>query len=169
MTDAKPSKSAKKREYLALQTLGEQLILLREEQLTRIDTDAELIEQVLRAKKISSHSALRRQKQLIGKIMREIDPQPIRAALAEIGHGDRVARSVFRQAEQWRDRIATEGKPALQEFFASTGQQSDVLAAQVRDHDGILEGDRRLHIRRKMFKEIHRLLQQRPELPKETL
>lgn len=158
MTDAKPSKSAKKREYLALQALGEQLILLRVKQLTRIDTDAELIEQVLRAKKISSHSALRRQKQLIGKIMREVDPEPIRAALARIGQGDLVAKSVFKQSEQWRDRIAAEGKLALQEFFTSTGQHSDVLAAQVRDHSSMPDGDRRLHIQRKMFKEIHRVL-----------
>lgn len=158
MTDSKPSKSAKKREYLALQVLGEQLILLREEQLTLIDTDADLVEQILRAKKITSHSALRRQKQLIGKLMREVDPEPIRAALAKIGRSNQAAKSVFKQAEQWRDRIAAEGKQAVQEFVVTTGQQSDVLAALVGDHDGMLDSDRRLHIRRRMFKEIHRML-----------
>ncbi len=158
MTDAKPSKSAKKREYLALQALGEQLILLREEQLARVDTDEDLIEQVLQAKRISSHGALRRQKQLIGKVMRGVDPEPIRAALAQFGHSDRVAKSIFKQSEQWRDRIVTEGQQALEDFFATTGQKSDVLSAHVRDHNSMLDSDRRLHIRRQMFKEIHRAL-----------
>ena len=65
MTDAKPSKSARKREYQELQNLGEQLILLSDDELTAIETDEYLIEQVIEARKISSRSALRRQKQLI--------------------------------------------------------------------------------------------------------
>ena len=39
MTDAKPSKSARKREYQALQDLGEQLILLGDQELDAIQTD----------------------------------------------------------------------------------------------------------------------------------
>lgn len=77
MTDAKPSKSAKKRQYHALQDVGERLIELTDEQLGQIDTDEQLIEQVKIAKKMSAHGALRRQKQLIGKLMRNIDSAPI--------------------------------------------------------------------------------------------
>ena len=108
MTDAKPSKSARKREYQALQDLGEQLILLGDQELDTIQTDGYLIEQVREAKRISAHSALRRQKQLIGKIMREVDPEPIREALAALGQSDRMEKSVFKQAEKWRDRIAAD-------------------------------------------------------------
>ena len=81
MTDSKPSKSARKREYLALQKLGEELILLRESDLQGIALDEELLEAVVAARQIKSHGALRRQKQYIGKIMRQVDPEPIRAAL----------------------------------------------------------------------------------------
>ena len=83
MTDPKPSKSARKREYLALQKLGEQLLTLRESDLHQIDLDAELLEAVLEARRIKSHGALRRQKQYIGKLMRRIDPEPIRTAIAQ--------------------------------------------------------------------------------------
>ena len=46
--------------------------------------DEDLLEAVLDARRIKSHSALRRQKQYIGKIMRRIDPQPIRAAMTRL-------------------------------------------------------------------------------------
>lgn len=82
MTDSKPSKSALKREFLALQKLGEQLVTLRESELRQIGLDEDLLEAVLDARQIKSHSALRRQKQYIGKLMRHTDPKPIRAAMA---------------------------------------------------------------------------------------
>jgi ribosome-associated protein len=81
VTDLKPSKTARKREFLALQKLGEELIALKESDLRQIGLDEDLLEAVLEARKIKSHSALRRQKQYIGKIMRHVDPEPIRAAM----------------------------------------------------------------------------------------
>ena len=84
MTDAKPSKSAKKREYLALQKLGEELITLRESDLLGIPLDEDLLDAVKEARQIRSRGALRRQKQYIGKLMRGGDVEPIREALARI-------------------------------------------------------------------------------------
>ena len=84
MTDSKPSKSARKREYLALQKLGEELLKLRESDLLDIELDDDLREAVLEARRIRSHGALRRQKQYIGKLMRHIDPDSLRAALARV-------------------------------------------------------------------------------------
>jgi ribosome-associated protein len=84
VTDSKPSKSARKREHLALQKLGEELITLRESDLLSLSLDEELIDAVLEARQIKSHGALRRQKQYIGKIMRQIDPEPVRVALERV-------------------------------------------------------------------------------------
>ena len=84
MTETKPSKSAKKREYLALQKLGEELLSVKESDLLSMQLDDELLEVILEARRIKSHGALRRQKQFIGKLMRGIDPEPIRAALARV-------------------------------------------------------------------------------------
>lgn len=84
MTDLKPSKSAKKREFLALQKLGEELIALKETDLRKLGLDEDLLDAVLDAHKIKSRGALRRQKQYIGKIMRHVDPEPVRAALARL-------------------------------------------------------------------------------------
>lgn len=84
MSDLKPSKSAKKREYLALQKLGEELIGLKESDLEKLDLDEDLLEAVREARTIKSHGALRRQKQYIGKLMRHIEPEPIREGLASL-------------------------------------------------------------------------------------
>jgi ribosome-associated protein len=86
VTELKPSKSARKREYLALQQLGEELLTLKKPDLLGMQLDDELLDAVLEARRIKAHGALRRQKQYIGKLMRDIDPAPIRAALARLRH-----------------------------------------------------------------------------------
>ena len=82
MTESKPSKSARKREFLALQKLGEELITLKESELRQIGLEQNLLDAVLEAQLIRTHGALRRQKQYIGKLMRNVDPEPVRAAIA---------------------------------------------------------------------------------------
>ncbi len=82
--ESKPSKSARKREYLALQKLGEELLTLRESDLLDMELDEDLLEAVLEARQMRSRGALRRQKQYIGKLMRHIDPEPLRIALARV-------------------------------------------------------------------------------------
>ncbi len=84
MDDSKPSKSARKREYLALQKLGEALIPLQEQDLRAMDLDEDLLEAVLQAKRISKRGALRRQKQYIGKLMGRLDPEPVSRALRRV-------------------------------------------------------------------------------------
>ncbi len=57
---------------------------LRDADLRSLELDEDLFEAVMEARGIKSHGALRRQKQYIGKIMRHIDPEPIRAALESL-------------------------------------------------------------------------------------
>jgi len=82
--DLKPSKSARKREYIALQKLGEELITLNASDLDSLPLDDSLREAVLQARQMKAHGALRRQKQYIGKLMRHIDPEPVRSELAKL-------------------------------------------------------------------------------------
>jgi len=82
--DLKPSKSARKREYIALQKLGEELIELKASDLDRLPLDDNIRDAVSEAKEMKAHGALRRQKQYIGKLMRHIDPEPIRSEMAKL-------------------------------------------------------------------------------------
>ena len=84
MDETKPSKSARKREYLALQKLGEELIPLQESDLRAMGLGEDLLDAILEARHMSKRGALRRQKQYIGKLMNRVDPEPIREALRQI-------------------------------------------------------------------------------------
>lgn len=84
MTELKPSKSARKREYLALQKLGEDLITLRLSDLESLPLDENLRDAIMEARQMKAHGALRRQKQYIGKLMRHIDPEPLRIEMAKL-------------------------------------------------------------------------------------
>lgn len=93
MDELKPSKSARKREYVALQKLGEDLIPLLESQLRAMELDEDLLEAVLEAKRMKKHGALKRQKQYIGKLMGRLeDPGTVRAALERVRAGKRENR-----------------------------------------------------------------------------
>lgn len=158
MPSTKPSKSARKREFLALQSLGEQLIGLTDEQLSSIALDENLLDAVRAAREMQAHGALRRQKQLIGKLMRHVDPEPIERALASFGQHDGLAKKIFREAEQWRDRLAKEGQQALPEFFAVTGGENRELGKHVKDYQATTHEKARRLLRRRMFSEIHKEL-----------
>ena len=77
-----PSKSQLKREMTALQDLGAELVKLSKDRLAKIDMPERLRDALLDAQRFTKHEAKRRQMQYIGKIMRSVDPEPIRAALA---------------------------------------------------------------------------------------
>lgn len=158
MSVSKPSKSARKREVLALQSLGERLIGLSAAQLDSMALDERLLEAVQKAQQMKAYGALRRQKQLIGKLMRQVDPTPIRRALDAFGREDRLARALFHDAEQWRDRIATEGHPALEDFFALTGRDNDELRRLARTLDTAADDKARRLARRRIFAAVHREL-----------
>jgi ribosomal 50S subunit-associated protein YjgA (DUF615 family) len=80
-----PSKTQRKRDAHALQTLGIQLVALSVVQLARLDLPEALHEAVRAAQRMRAHGARTRQMQYIGKLMRQLEPgvlSRIRAALA---------------------------------------------------------------------------------------
>src|SRR5262245_57222103 len=79
----RPSKSARKREADAAQALGTRLIELRQSDLEALQLPEKLLDAILLAKRITSRGGLARQRQYIGKMMRDIDLAPIEAALGE--------------------------------------------------------------------------------------
>ena len=113
----KPSKTRRKKEMIALQKLGETLVNLPKSQLAKIPVPDELLEAVTVARSLKDHEAKRRQFQYIGKIMREIDPEPIKAALRKIESNSEANTVQFHQAEQWREKLIANGDDALQELL----------------------------------------------------
>ncbi|HTT42245.1 MAG TPA: ribosome biogenesis factor YjgA [Steroidobacteraceae bacterium] len=112
----RPSKSARKRAAHAAQDLGEQLIELNDAQLSALALPPTLEEAVRAARHIRSRAGLARQRQYIGKLMRALDPEPIRAALAARSAADARAAERFKRVESWRARLIDEGAAALEEL-----------------------------------------------------
>lgn len=106
--DDRPSKTRRKQDMHALQALGAALVALGPGQLAAIDMPESLREAVLAAKRITSREARRRQLQYIGRLMREVDADAIRAALHEQSAGQHREVALARAAEGWRTRILTE-------------------------------------------------------------
>lgn len=78
----KPSKSARKRAAHAAQALGERLVGLRREELDGLELPERLREAIEAAQQIRARGALARQRQFIGKLMREVDLTAIEEALS---------------------------------------------------------------------------------------
>jgi ribosome-associated protein len=112
----RPSKSARKRAAHAAQDLGETLIRLRDAELEALDLPERLSEAIREARRITSRAGGARQRQYIGKLMREIDTEPIRAALAARSERDALESQLFKRAESWRERLIIEGESALDEL-----------------------------------------------------
>lgn len=112
------SKSQKKREASALQQLGERLLTLSDKQLKEIDLPDNLVEAIELAKSIKARGGLKRQLQYIGKLMRNIDVEPIETYFAKLDNRHHDANKVFHQLERWRERILTEGDSVLTELKA---------------------------------------------------
>lgn len=111
-----PSKSARKRAAHAAQDLGEQLIRLRDSDLEALDLPERLIDAIRAARSITARGGAARQRQYIGKLMRDIDLEPIRAFFASRSEIDSRESERFKRVEAWRERLITEGAPALGEL-----------------------------------------------------
>jgi ribosome-associated protein len=113
----RPSKTQRKKSVQALQSLGERLAELNANQLAALGLPEDLREALVDARKMKSHEARRRQLQYIGRLMREVDPAPIREKLAEWDGRSREHAAREHAIARWRDRIM-EGDEALTEMAA---------------------------------------------------
>lgn len=112
-----PSKSQRKRDADAAQKLGTRLIELKESELQALDLPETLLDAILLAKRITSRGGLARQRQFIGKLMRDLDLTAIEAALAEKSRTAQFASEKHKRVEAWRARLLTEGPAALDELL----------------------------------------------------
>jgi ribosome-associated protein len=111
-----PSKSERKRAAHAAQDLGVTLIGLRDSDLVALDLPERLVDAVREARRIPSRGGGARQRQYIGKLMRDIDLEPVRAALAARGEQSALEAGRFKRLEAWRERLIAEGSAALEEL-----------------------------------------------------
>jgi ribosome-associated protein len=111
-----PSKSARKRAAHAVQDLGAALLELNAAQLSALALPEALAGALAEARRITSRAARARQLQYIGKLMRSVDPEPIRAALAAADAEAAREGERHKRISAWRERLLLEGDAALDEL-----------------------------------------------------
>jgi ribosome-associated protein len=134
------SKSQKKRNMIALQSVGEELVALSTDVINKMDLPDELRVAVLDAKRIpnSKHGGNKRQIQYIGRLMREVDPAPILAQLQALKAPNQKQTAQHHLAERWRERMLTDATSIaafVREFpEADAAALEKMLAAAKDDH-----------------------------------
>ena len=105
MEDERPSKTQRKKEMHDLQALGAELVALNERELASIELPERLLDAVNDARQMKKFEARRRQLQYIGKLMRDVDPEPIRKRLAAWKSVSHAHTARFQLLERWRTRL----------------------------------------------------------------
>ncbi|WP_158781243.1 ribosome biogenesis factor YjgA [Pantoea sp. BAV 3049] len=106
------SKSEIKRDAEELKRLGAELVDLSKNALDRIPLDEDLRTAIELAQKIKKEGR-RRQLQLIGKMLRSRDEDPIRQALDKLKNRHNQQVALFHKLEMLRDRLVAEGDDAM--------------------------------------------------------
>ena len=159
-----PSKTQRKADAHALQTLGAELVALNRAKLDQVDLPESLRDAIVAAQSITKHEARRRQMQFIGKLMRHVDAEPIRAKLdawksvsaADVAHAHLL--------ERWRDRLLAE--PGALALLANEYPHADLQ--QMRTLIRNVQREREQNKPPKNYRVLFQLLREivvRPEPP----
>jgi ribosome-associated protein len=114
----KPSKTQLKNVSDALQTLGVRLVEVSKEKLLQLDLPERLFDAIMDAKKITANGATARQKQFIGKQMRNLGDEQVAFIKEKLLAWDGLSKSETNKlhlVEYWRDALLANDE-AMQEY-----------------------------------------------------
>lgn len=155
-----PSKSQLKREQLELQALGKEMTGLGDEQLKRIGLPEDVLFEIKEFRRMKSFGAQRRQLQLIGKKMRDMDPKAVREAIDRATGESRAAVALLHRCETLRDRMIADD--AALTAFISEHPEVDIQALRTLVRGARRERDAAKPPKsaRELYKFLHRTLEE---------
>jgi ribosome-associated protein len=128
----RPSKTKLKQESHALQALGEALVELPTARIEALPLPEPLLEAIREWQRTRSHEGRRRQMQYIGKLMRSVDAEPIRQAVAEMELGRAQDSLALHEAERWRVDLIASDEAATRWMTAHPRTDAQKLRSLVR-------------------------------------
>ena len=137
----RPSKTQRKKESADLQDLGLELTRLPTSVVTTLVLPDSLRDALAEYARTRSHEGRRRQLQFIGKLMRQVDPEPLREAVAQAQLG--TARDALRlhEAEQWRASLMEDDDALTRWATEVPGCDLQQLRTLVRNARSQSQGD----------------------------
>lgn len=130
--DGRPSKSQRKRDSHALQTLGDDVAALPASRLNALALPESLREAIREFHRTRSHEGRRRQMQFIGKLMRQVDPGPLQEAVDNFKLGGALDALALHQAEQWREELLADDNAVTRWVAEHPGTEVQPLRALIR-------------------------------------
>ena len=129
----RPSKTALKKQAHEQQTLGEALAALSDARLAATDKPEALRDALHEYQRTRSHEGRRRQRQHIGKLMRQADVAPLQEAVAaaQLGHAhDALA---LHRAEHWRVELVANDQALTRWLAAHPATDAQQLHSLIRN------------------------------------
>jgi len=158
-----PSKTRRKADMHALQDLGEALVGLDARRFDVVVEEAalpeRLVDAIRTARSITAHGGRRRQLQYVGKLMRGVDPAPIRARLDAWAEGRDADAAKLHALERLRERLLTE--PAALDDLVATHPTVD--RPRLRSLIAKAKDERARSAPPHAFRELWRALRELPE------
>ncbi len=112
------SKTRRKKNMHALQELGETLTTLPPALLAKCNLPAELLQAITEYKRIpDKRGAKKRQMQFIGRVMRDVDAEPILQVLKEQGQQAELEKRRFHHLDEVREQLLAGDQAMLDELI----------------------------------------------------
>jgi ribosome-associated protein len=147
----------------AQQALGVRLSELPKDKLLKLDLPDAVTTAVLDTKKITANGAIRRHRQYLGRLMRELDNAPILEQLARWDGKHTAENAYFHGLERWRDRMIADSN-VLSEFMALHPKtDSQQLRTLIRNAQKELEANKPPKSSREIFKLLREITQESQE------
>ena len=154
------SKSEIKRDAEELKRLGLEMVELGKNALDKIPLDEELRAAIELAQKIKKEGR-RRQLQLIGKMLRNRDVDPIRQALDKLKNRHNQQVALFHKLEALRDRLIEEGDDVVPEVLKLWPQADrQQLRSLIRNAKKEKEGNKAPKSARLIFQYLRELAEE---------
>jgi ribosome-associated protein len=128
----RPSKTQLKKAMHDLQQLGEGLVSLNEDRLLALAMPDALLAAVREYRRTRSHEGRRRQMQYIGKLMRQVDAEPIREAVAASKLGGARDALALHEAEHWRSELMADDAALTAWMTKNPGSDLQQLRSLIR-------------------------------------
>jgi ribosome-associated protein len=164
--EPRPSKTQLKQQMHELQQLGQALTALSAEHLNALQMPQQLREAIDEFKRTRSHEGRRRQLQFIGKLMRSVDAEPLRAAVAAGKLGNAMQALALHEAERWRLELVSDGDAIARWSGLHPGSDLQRLRALVlaaRREGALPPGQRRGRAWRELFQFVKLTLRADPQ------
>jgi ribosome-associated protein len=159
----RPSKTRRKKDVHELQELGEELVSLADDRLSGLELPERLRDAVTDARRIKSHEARRRQIQYIGKLMRGVDPAPIRAALEGWRAQSDSRVLAQKRVEAWRRRLLEDDRALAELLAGHPGADAGGIRSLVLDALHERETNQPPRAYRALYQALRALLEEREQ------